>query len=65
MHIGKEIPGLKIASHVLEAAVEDIAFAGGRFEVKGTDRAIGIFEVARREEPSATEPVSGAIKVRT
>src|SRR5262249_46434453 len=40
--------GLKIASHVLEAAVEDIAFADGRFEVKGTDRAIGIFEVARR-----------------
>jgi carbon-monoxide dehydrogenase large subunit len=39
--------GLRIASHVLEAAVEDIAFAGGRFEVKGTDRAIGIFEVAR------------------
>jgi len=39
--------GLKIASHVLEAAVEDIAFAEGRFEVKGTDRAIGIFEVAR------------------
>jgi carbon-monoxide dehydrogenase large subunit len=27
--------GLKIASHVLEAAVEDIAFAKGRFEVKG------------------------------
>src|SRR5438477_397087 len=39
--------GLKIASHLLEAAVEDIAFAEGRFEVKGTDRAIGIFEVAR------------------
>lgn len=39
--------GLKIASHVLEAAVEDIAFADGTFEVKGTDRAIGIFEVAR------------------
>src|SRR6266480_3110238 len=39
--------GLKIASHVLEAAVEDIAFAEGRFEVKGTDRTIGIFEVAR------------------
>jgi len=38
--------GLKIASHVLEAAVEDIAFAGGKFEVKGTDRSIGIFEVA-------------------
>src|SRR5881227_3421413 len=39
--------GLKIAGHVLEAAVEDIAFAEGKFEVKGTDRAIGIFEVAR------------------
>ncbi|MBV9151046.1 MAG: xanthine dehydrogenase family protein molybdopterin-binding subunit, partial [Alphaproteobacteria bacterium] len=38
--------GLKIASHVLEAAAEDIAFADGRFEVKGTDRAIGIFDVA-------------------
>jgi carbon-monoxide dehydrogenase large subunit len=39
--------GMRIAGHVLEAAVEDIAFAGGKFEVKGTDRAIGIFEVAR------------------
>jgi carbon-monoxide dehydrogenase large subunit len=32
---------------VLEAAVEDIDFAAGRFEVKGTDRALGLFEVAR------------------
>ena len=39
--------GLRIASHVLEAAAQDIAFANGRFEVKGTDRAIGLFEVAR------------------
>ncbi|MBV9017436.1 MAG: xanthine dehydrogenase family protein molybdopterin-binding subunit, partial [Alphaproteobacteria bacterium] len=39
--------GLKIASHVLEAAAEDIAFADGKFEVKGTDRAIGIFDLAR------------------
>ena len=38
--------GLRIASHVLEAAPEDIDFIEGRFEVKGTDRAIGIFEVA-------------------
>src|SRR3954469_12479835 len=38
--------GLRIASHVLEAAAEDIDFIAGRFEVKGTDRAIGIFEVA-------------------
>jgi aerobic carbon-monoxide dehydrogenase large subunit len=39
--------GLRIASHVLEAAAEDIDFIAGRFEVKGTDRSIGIFETAR------------------
>src|SRR5579885_1807584 len=33
--------GLRIAGHELEAAT-----AGGEFRVKGTDRAIGIFEVA-------------------
>jgi carbon-monoxide dehydrogenase large subunit len=39
--------GLRIASHVLEAAAADLEFAGGQFRVKGTDRALGIFEVAR------------------
>src|SRR5580700_1107411 len=39
--------GLRIASHVLEAAVEDIDFIAGRFEVKGTDRSVGIFELAK------------------
>jgi carbon-monoxide dehydrogenase large subunit len=38
--------GLRIASHVLETAVADLEFAAGRFTVKGTDRSIGIFEVA-------------------
>jgi carbon-monoxide dehydrogenase large subunit len=38
--------GLRIASHVLEAAPADLEFADGRFRVKGTDRAVGIFEVA-------------------
>ena len=38
--------GMRIASHVLEAAVADLEFAAGRFAVKGTDRSIGIFEVA-------------------
>ena len=41
--IGK---GLRIASYVLEAAPADLEFADGRFRVKGTDRAVGIFEVA-------------------
>jgi carbon-monoxide dehydrogenase large subunit len=39
--------GKRIAAHVLEAAEHDIEFAGGTFTVKGTDRSIGIFEVAR------------------
>ena len=38
--------GMRIASHVLEAAVSDLEFTAGRFVVKGTDRSIGIFEVA-------------------
>ena len=36
-----------IASHVLEAAAADITFAFGRFTVAGTDRSIGIFDIAR------------------
>jgi carbon-monoxide dehydrogenase large subunit len=39
--------GKRIAAHVLEAAEHDIEFAGGRFTVKGTDRMLGIFDVAR------------------
>jgi carbon-monoxide dehydrogenase large subunit len=38
--------GMRIAAHVLEAAVADLEFTAGRFTVKGTDRSIGIFEVA-------------------
>jgi len=39
--------GLQIASQVLEADVADLEFTAGQFAVKGTDRAIGIFETAR------------------
>jgi aerobic carbon-monoxide dehydrogenase large subunit len=39
--------GLRIAGHQLEAAVDDIEFSDGAFRVKGTDRAIGLFEAAR------------------
>jgi aerobic carbon-monoxide dehydrogenase large subunit len=39
--------GYRIASHVLEAATADLEFAGGEYRVKGTDRTVGIFEVAR------------------
>jgi len=42
--------GKAIASHLLEAAEADVEFAAGRFTVAGTDRSIGIFEVARAAE---------------
>jgi carbon-monoxide dehydrogenase large subunit len=42
--------GTKIAAHVLEAAEADIEFeivrGGGRFRIAGTDRSIGIMELA-------------------
>ena len=38
--------GKEIAARVLEAAQADIEFRAGTFTVKGTDRSIGIFEVA-------------------
>ncbi|MBA77242.1 MAG: carbon monoxide dehydrogenase [Tistrella sp.] len=36
----------KIAAHLLEAAEGDIEFQNGRFSVKGTDKGVGIGEVA-------------------
>jgi carbon-monoxide dehydrogenase large subunit len=38
--------GRQIAAHVLEAAATDIEFARGRFVIAGTDRFIGIMELA-------------------
>jgi carbon-monoxide dehydrogenase large subunit len=40
--------GRAVAGHVLEAAVEDVEFADGEFRIAGTDRSIGIFELATR-----------------
>src|SRR5436190_12495620 len=39
--------GKKIAARLLEAAEGDIMFAGGKFSVTGTDRAVALKEVAR------------------
>src|SRR5947208_2002704 len=38
--------GKQIASHVLEASASDIEFMQGRFVIAGTDRAIGILDLA-------------------
>ncbi|MBT7360400.1 MAG: xanthine dehydrogenase family protein molybdopterin-binding subunit [Rhodospirillaceae bacterium] len=38
--------GRALAGHVLEAAIEDVEFVAGAFRIKGTDRQIGIIELA-------------------
>ena len=40
--------GKQIASHVLEASESDIEFKAGRFTIAGTDRSIGLMELAER-----------------
>ncbi len=39
--------GRRIAAHLLEAGERDVSFADGRFTIDGTDRGIGLKEVAR------------------
>ena len=46
----------KIAAHMLETAEDDIAFAAGRFTVKGTDRSVGIFDTAKAAAADRTLP---------
>jgi carbon-monoxide dehydrogenase large subunit len=47
--------GRALAGQLLEAAEADIEFADGSFRVAGTDRALHLYEVARR----AAAPISG------
>ncbi len=39
--------GLRIAEHLLETAAADIEFKHGRFAAKGTNHAVGLFELAK------------------
>jgi carbon-monoxide dehydrogenase large subunit len=48
--------GRRIAAHILEAAADDIVFERGRFAIAGTDRGVGIAEVARRAFDAAHLP---------
>src|SRR5205823_2516020 len=40
--------GKQIAAHVLEAAAADIEFRAGRFVIAGTDRSVGLMELAAK-----------------
>jgi carbon-monoxide dehydrogenase large subunit len=55
--------GKKIAAHMLETDADDIGFAAGRFTVQGTDRSVGIFDVARAaaDDKSVPEDLRGAL----
>jgi len=48
--------GKQIAAHVLEASAVDIEFAHGRFTIAGTDRGIGVLELADRIRGGMTLP---------
>jgi len=62
--------GLRIASHMLEVGLADLEFTAGRFTVKGTDRSLGIFEVAaasvqRNDLPDDLRGPLGAVSDET
>jgi carbon-monoxide dehydrogenase large subunit len=40
--------GKQIAAHLLEAAAADIEFSAGRFVIAGTDRSVGLMELAAK-----------------
>lgn len=46
----------KMAGHVLEASATDIQFADGKFTVVGTDKSIGLVELARKSYAPAGWP---------
>jgi carbon-monoxide dehydrogenase large subunit len=48
--------GRRVAAHLFEAAVPDVEFVSGRFRVTGTDRAIGLLELATRARALAAVP---------
>jgi carbon-monoxide dehydrogenase large subunit len=48
--------GRQLAAHYLEAAAVDLEFGAGRFTIVGTDRSIGLAELARRVRTDETLP---------
>ena len=48
--------GRRIAGQIMEAASGDIVFENGRYTIAGTDRSVGLEEVARRAFDSAFLP---------
>jgi carbon-monoxide dehydrogenase large subunit len=56
--------GKQAAAHLMEASEADIEFSGGRFTIAGTDRSIGIMELAERlREGKMPEGVPSSLDV--
>ena len=55
--------GHRVAAHYFEAATPDVEFAAGRFRVRGTDRAIGLLELAGRARtlPGLPDDLAGGL----
>ncbi|MGE0575697.1 MAG: xanthine dehydrogenase family protein molybdopterin-binding subunit [Reyranella sp.] len=53
--LGIVAKGRKLAAEALEAAETDIMFQAGRFAIEGTDRGIGLFELAAERGPIADQ----------
>ena len=53
--LGIVAKGRKLAADVLEAAEADIVFEAGRFAIQGTDRGIGLLELAAERGPIADQ----------
>lgn len=55
--------GRRVAAHYFEAAGPDVEFASGRFRVRGTDRAIGLLDLAARARmlPGLPEELAGGL----
>jgi carbon-monoxide dehydrogenase large subunit len=51
--------GKQIASHALEASAGDIEFKDGKFVVAGTDREVGIMELAQKVRTGMNLPADG------
>jgi carbon-monoxide dehydrogenase large subunit len=54
--------GKALASETLEASAADLHYADGRFTIAGTDRSVGLFELAARL-PSGVLPVASVTTV--
>lgn len=57
--------GRDMAAHLLEVAAADIEYVAGRYQVLGTDRQIGLFELARRAREAVDWPADLARSLDT